>query len=761
MARRFIVRSGSALIAATLLLTIAPSAREVDPSSAAGDGTGQLAAGGDHTCANYRERVWCWGRNDYGQLGNGAVSNAPRYRPSAVVGLTGSAIEITTGDAHTCAIVGGALKCWGWNASGQLGDASTANRTAPVQVVDLTSGVTHADAGRAHTCAIVDGAVRCWGANANGQLGDGTTTNRPQPVTVSGLTAGATHVSTGWFHSCAVVNGGVRCWGANGFGQLGDGTTTARTTPVTVAGLSNVAAVATGAYHSCALYNTDAEHGLVKCWGANWRGQLGDGSTWDRHTPIFVSGESAPYTTALTAGAFHTCVVRVGFALCWGANDYGQLGHCTFNDRNYPLYVNSDSSCSSRDVLRTNGTLIAGNGHTCAITPTGDIVCWGANWFEQIGRPGSDRTYPVKTWDMTRGFVLGLTPFTGDGGRIASRLGLAENGIPSADDLAADTWLQSPWPRHNMAGGGIRPAFGDVDGDGLDELVLGFTGTTFANGWIVVLDDAAHDYAVLQWLQVQWPAYNESNGETFPAVGDVDNDGRAEVVVGLGQGSGGWYEIFDDASAGFAHVAWRRVNWWAYQRDGADGRTHPAVADLDGNGESEIVLGLGPGSNGWIEVVNGASSSFAHRAWIQVQWLAYTQANGITYPAAGDWDNDGRSEIVVGLGNGGGCWYEIFDDASAGFAHVTFRLARGWPEYCSAVGELHPAAGQLDNDTPVEVVFGLAPYPGNGGWFAAIDDSSRGSWDGFIGWRNVDWHEFRQAGGGTFPAIGRRAAGVQ
>jgi alpha-tubulin suppressor-like RCC1 family protein len=239
-------------------------------------GATAIAASADRTCALVGGAVHCWGASDDGLLGSGTPGNATTpFRVPNLTGVTGLAV----GGQHVCAVIGGgALRCWGRGGSGQLGNGSLNDSPAPVPVSGLT-GVTALATGRAHSCAAAGASrsVSCWGYNFNGQLGNDGDQDAATPVAVAGV-AGATALAATQFHTWALVPGGAAlCWGT-GCGGAPD-------MRHRVDGLGGASALAVGDSFACALL----PRGPVRCWGSNQLGQLGNGTLTYSSVPVPVA----------------------------------------------------------------------------------------------------------------------------------------------------------------------------------------------------------------------------------------------------------------------------------------------------------------------------------------------------------------------------------------------------------------------------------------------------------------------------------------
>jgi alpha-tubulin suppressor-like RCC1 family protein len=328
-----------------------------------------VSAGGGHTCAIRDDRtVWCWGRNDFGQLGDGtAIDNAV---PVQVVGVSG-ATQVRAGELHTCALDGmGDVRCWGHNSVGQLGDGTTTDSRSPVLVRDL-AGITQLAVGNEHACAVRgDGSVACWGANSDGQLGDGTTSARSSPTTVAEL-AGVTEVVAGHDITCAVTSGGTAsCWGENNDGELGAGDTMPRLRPTEVVDVASVKHVAVGDNFTCMLTGD----GTVFCSGANNDGQLGNGTftSSSRYVATLLPVRAA----TIEAGTSHACVRdELDGTWCWGIASDGRTLDASFGRRPIPV----------RGLVDSVDVVSAGGEHTCVLDRLGAIRCAGLNRRGQLG----------------------------------------------------------------------------------------------------------------------------------------------------------------------------------------------------------------------------------------------------------------------------------------------------------------------------------------------------------------------------------------
>ena len=338
-----------------------------------------ISVGANQTCGIAANVGYCWGQNNIGQVGDGTTMSRTLPTPVAgshsftqihAGGATGSALS------STCAVAtNGSAWCWGQNNFGQLGDGTTTNALSPVAV---GGGGTYSaiSTGSRSSCAIATPlkSLYCWGDNTYAEIGDGTTTARPNPTLVLGGHA-YTSVTVSDLYSCGVVTTGkAYCFGYNGYGVLGDGTTSQRSTPVAVAGVSgNVSAVAPTSGANC-VSNSVA----VYCFGRTLSGRTGTGSNVSVNRPQQVSG-GLNYTS-LSIGSEHTCGVSTNTGYCWGPNPSYQLG--SGNPAVLPSSPNPIAGGLSLESITTG----QGATHSCALTTAGAAYCWStSSTFGQLG----------------------------------------------------------------------------------------------------------------------------------------------------------------------------------------------------------------------------------------------------------------------------------------------------------------------------------------------------------------------------------------
>ncbi|GAB3773607.1 alpha-tubulin suppressor-like RCC1 family protein [Nocardioides ginsengisegetis] len=329
-----------------------------------------VSAGGQSSCETRSDgTVWCWGRNNFGQLGNG--STGYQTRP-VQAGHDTDWAQVSTSGASTCAVKSdGTLWCWGLDNWGQLGIGRGKPQLAAVQV-GTSTGWASVSTSWFHTCGTrTNGTLWCWGQNSRGELGDGTMKVKGYPTRV-GVDKDWQDVTAGGFHTCATrTNGTAWCWGQNIFGQLGNTNLDPQPVPVQVGTDASWYQLSAGWAHTCGV-TTD---GRASCWGLNNKGQLGDGSRNLSRSPAPVDGSHI--WTSISTGDASTCGLdNSGNAYCWGANRYTQLGDGTNQQRSDPTLVSSGSSWVSVE---------SGWMHVCGGLSTGVTACWGNNEAGQVG----------------------------------------------------------------------------------------------------------------------------------------------------------------------------------------------------------------------------------------------------------------------------------------------------------------------------------------------------------------------------------------
>ncbi|MCP4757302.1 MAG: hypothetical protein GY866_41090 [Proteobacteria bacterium] len=473
----------------------------------------EISAGENHTCARLdNATIRCWGRNEFGQLGQDSTSDIGdetdemKNLSSIQFGTNYKAVEVEAGWHHTCARLidtgpnTSLVKCWGNNQFGQLGidhtDAS-GDASNDMQNLDTTSllvgrKAVELAAGFRHTCARLDnGYVECWGQNNIGQLGIGNTQVIGDATTDAlGTTSDATtdlgsnrtavQIEARHEHTCALLdNGTVKCWGNNLFGQLGQrvddpigdsSSDMANLKEIDIGTGRTALSIAVGSNHTCVKLDT----GLIKCWGFNTYGQLGIGNKLNHGTDTTDMGDNLP-TINLGTGAFaavridvgerHSCA-HLGYSSvkCWGANEFGQLGQDSTND----IGNEPNEMGNSLPAISLGGNVVelaVGKNHSCARLDEGSVKCWGDNRYGQLGI-GNTTTKGDASGDMAS-----LSPL--NFGLNKKALEIAAGGYHTCarlDDRTVKCWGSN---EYGQLGLGHENNIGDDGSDTLSAVSLG------------------------------------------------------------------------------------------------------------------------------------------------------------------------------------------------------------------------------------------------------------------------------------------------
>jgi alpha-tubulin suppressor-like RCC1 family protein len=341
--------------------------------------------------------VLSWGRATNGELGNN--SNQNRDTPGAIQDSSSNVkpiVALSAGGFHALALKNdGTMLAWGDNVYGQLGTGLSGAANSKFVAVDVVPAVaterfSAIAAGTTHSLALrTDGVVVSWGDGRKKQLGPNLTFSTV-PTVVTG-TSDIVAIAAGVAHSLALKSDGtVLAWGDDEFGQLGnDAASLASSTPVVVSGATNIVAIAAGGNHSLALKSD----GTLLAWGANFSGEIGDGTFVDKFIPVAVAGSNSNNIVAIACGLNHSLALKKdGTVLAWGANFSGQLGNDdpNFSDKFTPVAV---AGSHSNNIVAIAGGL----NHSLALKKDGTVLAWGSDEKGQLGdgTPLTDKTTPT------------------------------------------------------------------------------------------------------------------------------------------------------------------------------------------------------------------------------------------------------------------------------------------------------------------------------------------------------------------------------
>jgi len=368
-------------------------------------------------CATFEDDSFrCWASNSGSRLGLGAETT-DKYYPTKTI--LNNITQYVAGHYNACALENnGKIWCWGYNGYGTCGDGTTTQKFFPVNIMNNTRKIIRSgNLDSATYCAIkTDDTLWCWGRNSQGQVGDGTTTQRNSPVQVltnvkdiASNNMNRYYQPNTWTLSYSRIlalknDGTVWAWGYNGQGQIGDGTTTQRNSPVRIGSFNNIEKIYSGSGYAASSYAIDS-NGILYVWGYNGLGQLGLGDTTQRNSPQVLNSLSNVKEVFPERGYHYNVVCATllnNSFYCWGYNNNGKIGDGTTTQRNSPVHIMDNvvkKSLTSIDYVDyTDGTTDKAHYATtsCVIKTDGSVWCWGYNGYGAVGDGTSSDSYVPK-----------------------------------------------------------------------------------------------------------------------------------------------------------------------------------------------------------------------------------------------------------------------------------------------------------------------------------------------------------------------------
>jgi hypothetical protein len=339
--------------------------------------------------------LWSWGENSVGAVGDGTVIN--RSSPVQIGALTTWGFVSSSRATKTALRADGTLWAWGQNAFGALGQNNTINRSSPVQIGALTNW-SKSSASVNHVVATKsDGTLWSWGNNSSGELGDGTTVNKSSPVQVGALTNWAQVSAVSGVTAAITTTSQLWTWGSGSYGRLGQNSTVSRSSPVQIGALTNWAQVSVGE-------STGAQHAVKTdgtLWG--WGRYIGDGTATFRSSPVQIGTLADWAQVSCGASGEHTSAIKTdGTLWSWGINTFGQLGDGTTSNRLSPVQIG----------ILTNWSQISTSGlaDVFAVKTDGTLWAWGRGTDGDLGdNTNANKSSPVQVGALTSWYLVSNT----------------------------------------------------------------------------------------------------------------------------------------------------------------------------------------------------------------------------------------------------------------------------------------------------------------------------------------------------------------